>query len=475
MNAPMQKVDKTVLDRIKGVVTACTTNRSEMAPHLEEIRGLYHGDAAMLVFPGSTAEVAEVVRLCAENRLPLVPQGGNTGLVGGGVPHAEGGEIIVNLKRMSVVRAVDATNHTMTVEAGCVLADVQAAAQAADRLFPLSFGAEGSCQIGGNIATNAGGTGVLRYGNMRELVLGLEVVLADGSVWDGLRTLRKDNTGYDIKQLFIGAEGTLGIITAAVLKLFPRPHEVGTALAAVTDPSAAVELFERARAATGDLLTACELIPRNAVAFVLRHIPGCRDPMAEIHPYYVLIELSAPSTGFGDALENLLMVAADSGTVRDAVIAGGGEQAKNLWRLRDSISEAQRAEGGSIKHDVTLPLSRLADFIGEASAAVVRTIPGSRVVPFGHLGDGNIHFNVSQPEGADRKEFVAKWANLNRVVHDIAVSMGGSFSAEHGIGRLKREVLAHYRAPLELDLMRRLKSALDPHNIMNPGKVLPSP
>ena len=355
------------------------------------------------------------------------------------------------------------------------MTDVQAAAQAADRLFPLSLGAEGSCQIGGNISTNAGGTGVLRYGNMRELVLGLEVVLADGGVWDGLRTLRKDNTGYDLKQLFIGAEGTLGIITAAVLKLFPRPREVRTAIAAVTDPSAAVELFERARATLGDLLTACELIPRNAVALVLRHIPGCRDPMAEAHPYYVLIELSAPSTGLGDFLEQLLMAAADSGIVRDAVIAESGEQARNLWRLRDSISEAQRAEGGSIKHDVTLPLSRLTDFLGEASAAVVRAIPGSRVVPFGHLGDGNIHFNVSQPEGADRKAFVAKWADLNRVVHDIAVSMGGSFSAEHGIGRLKREVLAHYRSPLELDLMRRLKSAFDPHNIMNPGKVLPSP
>lgn len=475
MNAPMQKVDKSVLDRIRGVVTACTTDQSEMAPHLEEIRGLFHGDAAMLVFPGSTSEVAEVVRLCAENRLPIVPQGGNTGLVGGGIPHAEGGEIIVNLKRMSAVREVDSTNQTMTVEAGCVLTDVQAAAQAADRLFPLSLGAEGSCQIGGNISTNAGGTGVLRYGNMRELVLGLEVVLADGGVWDGLRTLRKDNTGYDLKQLFIGAEGTLGIITAAVLKLFPRPREVRTAIAAVTDPSAAVELFERARATLGDLLTACELIPRNAVALVLRHIPGCRDPMAEAHPYYVLIELSAPSTGLGDFLEQLLMAAADSGIVRDAVIAESGEQARNLWRLRDSISEAQRAEGGSIKHDVTLPLSRLTDFLGEASAAVVRAIPGSRVVPFGHLGDGNIHFNVSQPEGADRKAFVAKWADLNRVVHDIAVSMGGSFSAEHGIGRLKREVLAHYRSPLELDLMRRLKSAFDPHNIMNPGKVLPSP
>ncbi len=471
----MQKVDKSVLDRIRGVVTACTTDQSEMAPHLEEIRGLFHGDTAMLVFPGSTSEVAEVVRLCAENRLPIVPQGGNTGLVGGGIPHADGGEIIVNLKRMSAVREVDATNQTMTVEAGCVLTDVQAAAQAADRLFPLSLGAEGSCQIGGNISTNAGGTGVLRYGNMRELVLGLEVVLADGGVWDGLRTLRKDNTGYDLKQLFIGAEGTLGIITAAVLKLFPRPHEVRTALAAVTDPSAAVELFERARATLGDLLTACELIPRNAVALVLRHIPGCRDPMAEAHPYYVLIELSAPSTGLGDLLEQLLMAAADSGIVRDAVIAESGEQARKLWRLRDSISEAQRAEGGSIKHDVTLPLSRLTDFLCEASAAVIRAIPGSRVVPFGHLGDGNIHFNVSQPEGADRKAFVAKWANLNRVVHDIAVSMGGSFSAEHGIGRLKREVLAHYRSPLELDLMRRLKSAFDPHNIMNPGKVLPSP
>ena len=464
------QLDSSFLDRIRSAVTACTTDSPEMAPYLEETRGLFHGQATMVVFPATTAEVADVVRLCAENRVPVVPQGGNTGLVGGSVPGA--GEIIVNLRRMASVREIDSANHTITVDAGCVLAEVQAAAATADRLFPLSLAAEGSCQIGGNIATNAGGTGVLRYGNMRDLVLGLEVVLPDGRVWDGLRGLRKDNTGYDLKQLFIGAEGTLGIVTAAVLKLFPRPREVQTAFAGVPDPTAAVRLFERARTTAGDLLTACELMPYTALDFVLRHIPGCRDPFAQVHPYYVLIEVAGPTPGLRAPLENLLAAAAESGLLEDATIAEGGEQAKNLWRLRESISDAQRAEGASIKHDVTLPLSRLAEFIDSAGDAVARKIPGSRVVPFGHLGDGNVHFNVSQPPDASRDAFLAKWADLNRAVHDIAVAMGGSFSAEHGIGQLKRETLAHYRTPLELDLMRRVKAALDPHHIMNPGKVL---
>ncbi len=464
------------LEKLKAIVGdgAWTTNAREMAPYLVEGRGLYRGAAAMLVFPASAEEVAATVRVCGDYGVAVVPQGGNTGLVGGGVPHEHGGEILVNLKRLASVREVDPINHTITVEAGCLLAGVQAAAAAADRLFPLSLGAEGSCQIGGNIATNAGGTAVLRYGTMRELVLGLEVVLPDGTVWDGLRALRKDNAGDDLKQLFIGSEGTLGIITAAVLKLFPRPGDVQTALAGVADPSAAVALFERARAATGDQLTACEVVSRTALTFVLRHIPDSRDPLADPQPYYVLLEVTAPTanSGLRAGLENLLIEAGEAKLVADAVIAGGADQAGKLWRLRESVSEAQKAEGGSIKHDVALPISRLAEFIDTAGKAVERCIPGSRLVVFGHLGDGNLHYNVSQPVGAERTAFLAQWGSLNRIVHDIVVGMGGSFSAEHGIGRLKREELAHYRGEIEIGLMRRLKVALDPDGIMNPGKVL---
>ena len=464
------------LARIKDAVGAAgwTADANDMAPYLAEPRGLYHGRAAMVVRPANTAEVAAVVRLCAEAGIGIVPQGGNTGLVGGSVPYESGDEIVLSLGRMNAVRALDAVNGTITVEAGCVLADVQAAAAAADRLFPLSLASEGSCQIGGTLSTNAGGNAVLRYGNARELVLGLEVVLADGGVWDGLRGLRKDNTGYDLKQLFIGAEGTLGVITAAVLKLFPRPREIGTALVAVPDPGAAVELFTRVREAAGEALTACELMPRIGLEFVLRHIPGNRDPLAGAHPWYVLLELSAhaPAARPRELLEGVLAEALEAGVARDATIAASAEQSRGLWRVREAVPEAERREGGSIKHDVAVPISRGADFIAEASAAVEARLPGVRVVAFGHLGDGNIHFNLSQPVGADKAAFLAEWGAINRVVHDIAVGMGGSFSAEHGIGRLKRDDLRRYKPPVEVELMQRLKAALDPKGIMNPGKVI---
>ena len=465
-----------VLERLKEAVgpKGWISDAHDIEPHLVEPRGLYHGCTPLVLRPASTDEVAAVVKICAEAGVGVVPQGGNTGLVGGSVPDERGGEIVLSLGRMNAVRGIDPENDTITVEAGCVLADVQAAAAAADRLFPLSLGAEGSCQIGGNLSTNAGGTGVLRYGNARELVLGLEVVLPNGGVWDGLRGLRKDNTGYDLKQLFIGAEGTLGVITAAVLRLFPKPREVQTAWAAVADPHAAMALFRRARDAASEALSACELVPRIGLDFVLRHIPGARDPLAEPHPWYVLLELTASSEGAGlrETLENLLADAAEEGLVRDAALAASAEQALGLWRLREAVSEAQRPEGGSIKHDVAVPLSRVADFIVEASAAVEVRLPGIRPVAFGHLGDGNIHLNLSQPVGADGDAFLARWDEFNRIVHDIVAAMGGSFSAEHGIGRLKRDELVRYKSPVEVDLMRRLKATLDPNGIMNPGKVV---
>ncbi len=464
------------LERIKQVVGpgGWTADAQEMEPYLVEPRQRYRGRAALVVRPARTEEVAAVVRLCAQAGVGIVPQGGNTSLVGGAVPHEHGGEIVLSLSRMNAIRAVDAVNDAITVEAGCVLANVQAAAAAADRLFPLSLAAEGSCQIGGNLSTNAGGTAVLRYGTARDLALGLEVVLPDGAVWDGLRDLRKDNTGYDLKQLFIGAEGTLGVITAAVLKLFPRPRDVQTAFVAAPDAGAAVELFMRARAAVGEAVTACELIPRIALDLILRHVPDCRDPLAEPHPWYVLLELSAFSraAGLGGALEALLADAAESGLVSDATIAASAGQARGLWRLREAVPEAERHEGASIKHDVAVPVSRVADFMAEATAAVEARLPGVRPVPFGHLGDGNIHFNLSQPVGADAAAFLAEWDAMNRLVHDIVARMGGSFSAEHGIGRMKRGELERYKPAVEVELMRRLKTALDPKGIMNPGKVV---
>jgi len=464
------------LARIKAAVgpKGWIDDPAEMAPYLVEPRGRYRARTPLVVRPASREEVAAVVAICAKERVAIVPQGGNTGLVGGSIPFEAGAEIVLSLARMTKIRAVDPANDTITVEAGCLLVDVQAAAAAVDRLFPLSLGAEGSCRIGGNLSTNAGGTGVLRYGSARDLALGLEVVLPDGSLWDGLKGLRKDNTGYDLKQIFLGAEGTLGIITAAVLKLFPRPRDVQTAFAGVPSVAAAVELFARARAASGEAVSACEIMPRIGLDFVLRHIPDTRDPLAGSHAYYVLIELSGfdPAGGLRETLEDLLGEALDAGIVEDATIAADAAQAQAFWRLRESLSEAQRPEGGSIKHDIAVPLSRVADFIAEADAAVAAALPGIRPVAFGHLGDGNIHYNLSQPPGMDRDAYLARWDDFNRIVHDIAMRMGGSFSAEHGIGRLRRDELVHYKPAVEVAMMRRLKAAFDPQGIMNPGKIV---
>lgn len=448
---------------------------SEMEPHLVEWRNKWKGNARGVVRPASTQQVADVVRLAGRAGLPIVPQGGNTSLCGGSVPDEDGRALVLSLSRMNRVREVDPIDYTMTVEAGCVLADVQRAAADADRLFPLSLAAEGTCEIGGNLSTNAGGVHVLRYGNARQLVLGLEVVLPDGRIWDGLRRLRKDNTGYALREIFLGAEGTLGILTAAVLKLFPRPRERWVVLAAVRDVEAALEVLSRARAATGDAVSSFELIPRIALDYVLKHIPGTTDPIRSRHARYVLIELDSTVEG-DDQLaargERLLEVAAADGLVLDAAVAESDAQRSALWKLRESISEAQKGEGASVKHDVAVPVSRVPAFLAEATAKVEAEWPGVRVVAFGHLGDGNIHFNLSVPEGGDDEAFLAHWGAFSRIVHDVVTSMKGSIAAEHGIGRLKREDLVRYKSDVEMDLMRLLKQTLDPHGIMNPGRVV---
>jgi D-lactate dehydrogenase (cytochrome) len=466
----------TLLDRLAAIAgPGNVLTGSDLAPYLEEERGLFHGAALAAVRPGSTAEVADVVRACAGAGVPMVPQGGNTGLCGGGVPPEHGRSVVISTERLNRIRHVDAIDFTLTAEAGCVLASLQQAAEQAGCLFPLSLGAEGSCRIGGNISTNAGGTNVLRYGNTRDLVLGLEVVLPDGRVWNGLKRLRKDNTGYALHHLFIGAEGTLGIVTAAVLKLFPAITERQTALVALPDPESALALLVRARRASGDCVTACELMPRIGLDLGLAHVEGLRDPFAVRHPWYLLLELSSSRPGgLREALEAVLAEALADGSAVDAVLAESHDQRKALWRLRESIPEAQKREGGSIKHDVAVATSRVPEMIRRCTEAVEAALPGVRVVAFGHLGDGNTHFNLTQPAGGDRQAFLAEWGRMNRIVHDIVVGMDGSISAEHGIGRLKVDEMLHYKPAVDMDLMRRLKSAIDPLGLMNPGKVVPS-
>jgi FAD/FMN-containing dehydrogenase len=450
----------------KGVSTDLAT----LAPHLVEWRGRFQGETPVLVTPASTEEVCDVVRLCAEAGVAITPQGGNTGLVGGQIPQ---GEVLLSLKRMNRIREVDATNDSLVAEAGVVLTAVQQAAADSGRLFPLSLASEGSATIGGLISTNAGGVHVLRYGMMRELVLGLEVVLADGGLLRGLKTLRKDNTGYDLKQLFIGAEGTLGFVTAATCKLFPCPRSVVTAWLAVPSVSAAIAVYVAARDQLGDDLTAFEFANWLTVDFVQKHIPGSRSPLNGDSPCYLLVEVS--TSRLEDALESqvqeFLVHLQAAGLVADGVVAASGPQRDALWRLRHSMSEAQKSEGASIKHDISVPVASMEQFLGQATVAVEKLVPGVRVVAFGHLGDGNVHFNLSQPTGADGAEFLARWAEISHHVHEIAISLGGSFSAEHGIGVLKVQELATWRGGVPLDLMQTVKRAIDPLGIMNPGKL----
>lgn len=449
-------------------------DEARLAPHLTDWRGRYHGRARALVRPATSAEVAAVVARCARERVPMLAQGGNTGLMGAATPDDSGNTIVISLARLDRIRAIDPANFTITVEAGCLLERVRDAAAAAGRLFPLSLAAEGSCQIGGNLSTNAGGVHVLRYGSMRNLALGLEVVLPDGSLWDGLRALRKDNTGYDLKQLFIGAEGTLGVITAAVLRLFPRPVSRAVAWIAVPGPASAVELLARLGERFGERIGAFEIIGRAALELVLRHIPETRDPLADTHAWQILVELPAAAADPdpGEALAAALAAQADAGLVEDAVVAHSEAQAMELWRLRESISEAQRIEGVSIKHDVSVPVSRIPEFLDRAGAALREAFGDVRIVAFGHIGDGNLHYNQSRPARLANDEFIAQTARVDRIVHDLVAALGGSISAEHGLGQLKREEIRRYRGEVELGLMRTLKAALDPHALMNPGKLL---
>ena len=475
----MSAVAPEVLDRLKQIVgpNGYLDDEADFEPFVTELRDLFRGRTPLVLRPDSTAKVAEILATCNETGTKVVPQGGNTGLCGGAVPSAAGDEVVLSLSRLNRIRAVDPQNDTLTADAGCVLETIQQAADDADRYFPLRIGSQGSCQIGGNLSTNAGGTAVLHYGNTRELVLGLEVVLADGRIWDGLRGLRKDNTGYDLKQLFIGAEGTLGVVTAAVLKLFPKPQDVQSSIVAVTDVPAAVELLGIAKAESGDQVTAFEIMPRIGIDLVTKHIPDSRDPLPEPYPWYVLIELSAGrDTGaLRQTLESILEIGLERGLVLDATIAESGAQTEMFWRLRDGMAEAQKPEGGSIKHDVSVPIPLMATFIERADKAVADLIPGVRSVAFGHIGDGNVHYNPLQPVDMARQAFLDRWHEVNETVHQITVDLGGSISAEHGLGSLKRDEVKRFKSPVEIAMMAALKRTFDPNGILNPYKVVDPP
>jgi FAD/FMN-containing dehydrogenase len=470
----IRSLEPALIERLRAIVgpNHVLTDPDQQLPYVRELRDLYDGRAGAVVRPGSTEEISRILALADEHGLPVVPQAGNTGLVGGQVPM--NGEIVLSVSRLKTVRALDPDGFTMTVEAGMTLAEVHAAADSVNRLFPLSLPSEGTCQIGGNLGTNAGGVGVLAYGNARQLVLGLEVVLADGRIWNGLSPLKKDNTGYDLRDLFIGSEGTLGVITAATLKLFPKPVEMATAFVALPSIDAALPLFSLAQETAGQSLTAFEVMCGLALDMVLKHATGTRDPFPERHPWYGLIEISGLKED-GNAerlLMGLLETATERALVIDAAIASSLTQQKDFWRLRESYSEAQRPEGDSIKTDVSVPTQKIPEFIRRADAAVAAINPQARPVPLSHFGDGNVHYNVSQPVGWPRGRFLEQWDEIAGAVHAIVLSLNGSISAEHGIGQMKREELARVKDPVALELMRRIKAAFDPKGILNPGKVL---
>ncbi len=476
MARPISPISRSVLQALKDLLgpDGWLDAASDRAPFETDFRGLHHGSTPLVAMPDSTAGVSEFVRFCAREGLRIVPQGGNTSYCGGATPRAAGNEIVLSLRRMRRIRAVDALNDAITAEAGCVLADLQSAAAAANRLLPMSLGSEGSCTLGGIISTNAGGTAVLRYGMMRALVLGLEVVLPDGRVLDQLSALRKDNTGYDVKQLFVGAEGTLGVITVACLRLFPRPAATATAMVALDSPAAALALLALLRESQGDAVTTFELIPRIGLEFVCRHIDGTRDPFERPHDWYALVEVSFAQAGAGlsGRFEAALASAIERGVAGDAVTATSEAQRESLWRLRETIPEAQRHEGVSLKHDISVEPAVLPHFIDEGRALLAGLAPGARLVAYGHLGDGNLHFNLSAPAGDGGQSLQSSGEAIRRAVHDLVAAHGGSISAEHGIGQLKVGELVRYEDPAALDLMRRIKQAIDPQGIMNPGKVL---
>jgi FAD/FMN-containing dehydrogenase len=469
-------LDTALIERFSAIVGEknALTAPEDLAAYLVEQRDLYHGRTPLVLRPGSTEEVAAIMKLASETKTSVVPQGGNTGLVGGQQPDESGAAIILSLGRMNRIRNLDTVGNLVTLEAGVILKNLQEAAEKAGRLFPLSLGAEGSCQIGGNLGSNAGGTAVLAYGNMRELCLGLEVVLPTGEILNDLRYVKKDNTGYDLKDLFVGSEGTLGVITAAVLKIFPQPKGKGVAYAGLRNPEDVLRLFQLATEHAGPSLTGFELMPRVGVEFTVRHVDGVRDPLESPHDWYVLIDISSTRSeeDARTTLETILTEAFESDIIQDAAIGESVAQAQSFWKMREEMSWAQKPEGGSIKHDISVPVASIPAFIHEANAATLEMIPGARIVCFGHIGDGNLHYNVSQPVGADKEAFLARWHELNHRIHTIVASYTGSISAEHGIGQLKREELAFFKQDVALDLMRRIKSAFDPAGIMNPGKVL---
>ncbi|CAM1640080.1 C-terminal [Bartonella apihabitans] len=469
-------IDKKLIERFIEIVGVnhALVDQDVISSYLVEQRGLYHGRTPLVLRPSSPKEVSEIMKLASATGTPIVPQGGNTGLVGAQQPDESANEIIVSMERLNRIRSIDVEGNLALVEAGVVLHTLQEKVDEKGRFFPLSLGSEGSCQIGGNLSSNAGGTDVLAYGNTRELCLGLEVVLPDGRILDDLRYVKKDNSGYDLKDLFIGAEGTLGIITAAVMKLFPKPQGKAVAYAGMKSPEKALELLLLAQKKAGSMLTGFELMAKVGMEMSLNYVKGARAPLEHESEWYVLLDLSS-SHSDGEAnntMEDILADALQQGIIEDASIARSVGQQKEFWRLREDMSPAQKLEGGSIKHDISVPIASIPDFISEAAKIIETISPGARIVCFGHMGDGNLHYNVSQPVGADKQAYLSLWGEMNHRVHTLVMSYNGSFSAEHGIGQLKRKELVAFKSPVALSLMQSIKQLFDPKNIMNPGKML---